>query len=203
MEKNELVSLYDKQAKQYDKLRKKKMSFDRKWRKRLLSFAKGKILEVSVGAGANFKFYPAGIDITAVDISEAMIEEAREAAADSGITVTFITSAVEDLNFEQESFDTIVSTLSLCAYNDPVHVLKLFNRWCRKNGLILLLEHGVSKYELVHWVQNKFDNFQYRKIGCHANRDILQIVKDSGLKINMCERKLFGIIYLVCANPNK
>ena len=84
MEKNELIRLHDKQAKQYDKIRRKKISFDRKWRRRLLSFAKGKILEVSVGAGENFKFYPVKVDITAVDISEAMIEKAMEAATDSG-----------------------------------------------------------------------------------------------------------------------
>jgi len=132
-----------------------------------------------------------------------MIEKAKEAAADADIKATFITSSVEDLNFETGSFDTIVSTLSLCAYNDPVHLLNLFNRWCKKNGLILLLEHGVSRYKLFHWLQNRFDNLQYRRIGCHANRDILHIVKDSGLKIKMYERKLFGIMYLIWAKPNK
>jgi len=76
MEKSKLIKLYDKQAAQYERLRKKKKSFDDKWRKRLLSFAKGKILEVSVGAGANFKFYPIDAEVTAVDISADMIEKA-------------------------------------------------------------------------------------------------------------------------------
>jgi hypothetical protein len=42
-----------------------------------------------------------------------------------------------------------------------------------------------------------------RGIGCHANRKILQIVKDAGLKIKMYERKLFGIMYLLWAQPKK
>jgi ubiquinone/menaquinone biosynthesis C-methylase UbiE len=203
MEKDELIRLYDKQANQYERLRRKKKTFDQKWRKQLLAFAKGKILEVSVGAGANFKFYPTDADVTAVDISAQMIDKAKDAARDSRINATLINSSVEDLRFETESFDTIVSTLSLCAYDDPVHVLKLFNDWCKKDGVVLLLEHGTSKYKLFHWLQNRFDNLQYRRIGCHANRKILQIVKDAGLKIKMCERKLFGIMYLIWAQPKK
>ncbi|MGE5106722.1 MAG: class I SAM-dependent methyltransferase [Sphingobacteriales bacterium] len=203
MRKNELKNLYDKQAGKYEILRKKKKSFDHKWRQQLLSFAKGKILEVSVGAGANFKFYPHTTEITAVDLSGIMIEKAKESAIDSGINANFITAAVEDLNFEPESFDTIVSTLSLCAYDDPVHVLNLFNRWCKKNGIILLLEHGASKYQFVHWLQDRLDNFQFRKIGCHANRDILDIVKRSNLQIEKYDRKLLGAIYLVWSKPGR
>jgi ubiquinone/menaquinone biosynthesis C-methylase UbiE len=130
-----------------------------------------------------------------------MIKRASESAADSGIVVEFIQSAVEDLDFEPESFDTIVSTLSLCAYDDPVNVLKRFNRWCKKDGMILLLEHGISRYRFVHWLQDRFDGLQYRKIGCHANRDVMDLVKHSGLQIKMVKRKFLGAIYLVWAKP--
>src|SRR4030095_10651418 len=120
MEKKEMEMLFDRQAGRYGKLRKKKNSFDHRWRKELLAFAKGKILEVSVGAGANFGFYRKDAAITAVDLSGEMIKKARESAADSEIQVDFIQSAIEDLEFDTESFDTIVSTLSLCTYNDPL-----------------------------------------------------------------------------------
>lgn len=132
-----------------------------------------------------------------------MLDKAKDAARDSRVKATFINSAVENLHFDPDSFDTIVSTLSLCAYHDPVHVLKLFDNWCKKEGIILLLEHGASKYKLFYWLQNRFDNLQYRRIGCHANRKILEIVKDAGLKIKMYERKLFGIMYLTWAQPKK
>jgi ubiquinone/menaquinone biosynthesis C-methylase UbiE len=201
MEKTELEIRFDRQASRYGKRRKKKNSIDHKWRKELLAFAKGKILEPSVGAGANFEFYPKNAAVTAVDLSGEMIKKARESATDSGIQVEFIQSAIEDLDFVPESFDTIVSTLSLCAYDDPVNVLKRFNRWCKKDGMILLLEHGISRYRFVHWLQDRFDSLQYRKIGCHTNRDILSLVKHSGLQIKMVERKFLGAIYLIRANP--
>jgi 2-polyprenyl-3-methyl-5-hydroxy-6-metoxy-1,4-benzoquinol methylase len=201
MEKQDRENLFNRQASRYGKRSKKKSTYDSKWRKELLAFAKGRILEVSVGAGANFGFYPKNAVITAVDLSSEMIKKARESAAESGIEAEFIQSTVEDLDLAPESFDTIVSTLSLCSYDDPSLVLHHFNSWCRKDGLILLLEHGLSKYRFIHWIQNRFDKFQYKKIGCHTNRDILGLVRNSGLRIRMYERKFLGAIYLIWAKP--
>jgi ubiquinone/menaquinone biosynthesis C-methylase UbiE len=202
MNKDELVALYNQQANGYARLSKKKKTIDYNWRLELLAFAKGKILEVSVGAGANFRFYPKNAEVTAVDMSSAMIDKAKEIALVSGLNVNFINSAIEELDFKPGGFDTIVSTFSLCTYNDPVSVLNSFGRWCKDDGFILLLEHGISKYDLVQWIQDKLDNYQYRRIGCHANRDIMDIIKRSGLRIKMYERKLLGAIYLVWAKPS-
>lgn len=77
MNKDQLTGLYDKQADQYEKLRRKKKTFDHKWRRELLSEVNGKILEVSVSAGANFKYYPKNAIVTAVDISAAMLVKAK------------------------------------------------------------------------------------------------------------------------------
>ncbi len=199
MEKEELIHLYNKQARLYEKLRKKKKGFDRLWRKQLLSSAKGNILEVSVGAGANFKFYPAHVTVTAVDISSVMIEKAKQAALEAHVQADFIVNDIESLDFPARSFNTIVSTLSLCAYNEPIQVLNLFNKWCKDDGVILFMEHGLAKYPIMQWVQHKIDNFQYKKIGCHADRDIVQLIEDSALEIIKYERKMFGIMYLVWA----
>jgi ubiquinone/menaquinone biosynthesis C-methylase UbiE len=200
-EKERIIKLYNNQAKQYARLRKRKNGFDQKWRRELLAFARGNILEVSVGAGANFKFYPPDSNITGVDISPAMIEKAKEAAMETGISARFMVSAVEELEFQPQSFDTIVSTLSVCAYPDPVNVLQKMNGWCKKEGSILLMEHGQSSYKLLQWVQHAYDPLQYRFIGCHADRNILQVVQQAGLEITKCERKFMGIIYLVWAKP--
>ncbi|WP_420908713.1 class I SAM-dependent methyltransferase [Brevibacillus humidisoli] len=71
-----------------------------------------------------------------------MIREARQAADDYGRKVEFIQADAADLSFPDDSFDTVVSTLSLCSYRNPEQILTLFHRWCRKGGRILLLEHG-------------------------------------------------------------
>ena len=199
--KQDRIALFNSQANQYEKRRKKKKSWDNKFRKELLSFSRGKILEVSAGAGANFRFYPPGVSITAVDASPAMISKAIIAADDCGVKADFITSFVEDLAFHRENFDTIVSTLSLCSYDDPIKILNIFNLWCKKDGVILLLEHGASKYRFISWFQDRYDRFQYRRIGCHSNRDILDIVKRSDLEIKISKRRALGILYIIQASP--
>ena len=63
------------------------------------------------------------------------------------------------------------------------------------------MEHGQSSYKLLQWVQHAYDPLQYRFIGCHADRNILQLVQQAGLKITKCERKFMGIMYLIWAKP--
>ena len=60
------------------------------------------------------------------------------------IDTKLIHADLDDLDFSPESFDCIVSTLTLCSYPDPVNTLNKFNSWCKNDGKILLLEHGLS-----------------------------------------------------------
>jgi ubiquinone/menaquinone biosynthesis C-methylase UbiE len=135
MNRADLIKKFDKQARWYEKRRIQQAQ--KEWRQKLLYFARGNVLEVAVGAGANFSFYPPGVRITAVDFSPEMLKRARNAADEYGIEVEF-KSDVETLTFPPDSFDTVVSTLSLCGYEDPVGVLNRFSRWSRKDGCILL-----------------------------------------------------------------
>ncbi|HKO80254.1 MAG TPA: hypothetical protein VJU78_07670, partial [Chitinophagaceae bacterium] len=100
---------------------------------------------------------------------------------------------------EQQSFDTIVSTFSLSAYQNPSFVLNLFNTWCKPDGVILLLEYGLSKYDIVNWMQRRWATYHYRKTGTHINRDMLRLISQSRLRIKKVEVKYAGIVYLVWA----
>src|SRR5699024_4520530 len=100
-----------------------------RWRAKLIKDAEGKVLELAVGAGANFPYYSSDVEVTAVDISPKMINFARCAARDEQIKAKFMLSNLETLDFPKNSFDTIVSTLSFCGYEDPVRMLQQLNRW--------------------------------------------------------------------------
>jgi ubiquinone/menaquinone biosynthesis C-methylase UbiE len=202
MDTQTLIRKFDKQAKSYGKGSRKK-GLDWKWRKQLLQSAKGKILELSVGAGKNFRLYPQTAYLTAVDFSPRMIEKARENAEYYKLKADFVVSPVEELTFPENTFDTIVSTLSFCAYEDPVAVLKKVQAWCKPDGQILLMEHGRSSYQWLGWIQDRMDRWQYRTAGCHSNRDMMQIFKTSGLHIDKVEHKLFHSVHLVWGRPDK
>jgi ubiquinone/menaquinone biosynthesis C-methylase UbiE len=174
---------------------------ENEWRKQLLSYAKGKVLEISVGEGINFEHYPPQVNATVTDMSARMIEKAKQLAIENGIKAEFIVSREEDLQFEPHSFDTIVSIFSLCAYGDPVQVLNQFNTWCKPDGTILIMEHGLSKYGIGRFLQRLWEPYHYRKTGCHLNMDIKTILENSAPRIKRVERKLGGIIYMIWASP--
>lgn len=199
MEKQELIRIFDKQATQYEKNRENPKQ--KRWRQHLLSDAKGEVLELAVGAGANFPFYPPEVKVTATDFSEVMLEKAKRAAKHHQIKVDFICSDIEEMNFPDQSFDTIVSTLSFCSYDNPMIVLDKINRWCRPNGQILFMEHGISSNLAVSAVQKALNPLLYRAYGCHHTRNILGLIRESGLKINKVESYWLNMVHLIRANP--
>src|SRR5262245_19492200 len=112
---------------------------EHEWRKQLLADAKGNILEIGVGTGENFKYYPADVKVTAVDTSAKVIEQASKEAKARNVCGEFIVSCIDELKLPENHFDTIVSTFSLSSFNNPLCVLKQFNKWCTHDGTILLL----------------------------------------------------------------
>jgi ubiquinone/menaquinone biosynthesis C-methylase UbiE len=169
------------------------------WRKQLLSYAKGDILEIGVGEGDNFPYYPLSAHVTATDTSVKTIERAKNRAMATGVNANFIVAYPGDLKLPANSFDTIVSTFSLSVYDEPEQVLKKFSHWCRQDGQILLMEYGLSKYPVVNWIQRKWESYHYRRTGSHINRDILAIISTSGLYLKRVEVKYAGIVYLAWA----
>lgn len=200
VQKDQLISLFNERGK---KLKKNRKIMGSKYRKLLLQEVKGRTLEVAVGAGANFHFYPRTVDLVAVDFSSILLEIAKECARDNNLNVSFINSDVESLSFEENSFDTIVSTLTLCAYHDPVKVLQNFNKWCKAEGKILLFEHGIGSNKVLNWFLNKGDNWNLKKNGCHLNLDIKKIILESGLVIEEMQTVIMGTHYLIKAKPYK
>jgi len=189
------VRIFDKQANTYEKRRRNLQQA--KDRSRLLKSAYGNVLEASVGAGNNFPFYPREVHVTAVDISPKMIEKARIAAKECGIAADFIISDLERLDFDDNAFDTIVSTLSLCAYENPEYVLKQFCRWIKPGGAILMIEHGISTNSVFAWLQNRLDGMSVSLFGCHQNRDILKLVQTAGIEIVHMERMMYNSVCLI------
>ena len=200
MDKQRLVRMFDKQADMWER-RRKKRTVDSKWRQRLLEGATGKILEVAVGAGGNFQFYSPDVEVTAFDFSPMMIDRAKLAAAEYQIRASFQVGDIENVQLPEKSFDTVVSTLSMCAYADPLMVLHQLNRWCKNDGRILLLEHGTSSIAPLNWFFNLLDPLQMKTIGCHLNRNIMSLVSMSPLCIEHFESHFFGMVHLIWAKP--
>ncbi|MCL6590361.1 MAG: class I SAM-dependent methyltransferase [Firmicutes bacterium] len=201
MTKEERIEIFDRIGR---KLKKNHRIVGAKYRQRFLKDATGKTLEAAAGPGFNFGFYPPGIELTAVDFSPVLLKMAAGRAAEYGLTVNLVQADVESLSYPENSFDTIVSVLSLCAYEDPVKVLRNFNKWCKPEGKILLFEHGVGGgNKLITWFFTRIDNWNFKHHACHTNLNIKNTVLESGLVIEEYQVVNHGVHYQIKAKPNK
>lgn len=202
MKNEKLIKKYDKHANMYEKNRSNPTLA--RWRSRIIKNANGRVLEVGVGVGSNFPYYDKeNVQVTGVDFSLEMIKRAKQAASDFHIYAEFLQEDVDELRFESNSFDCIVSTLSLCSYPEPVVTLSNFSNWCRKDGTILLMEHGLSSNPLLSYTQRVIDPLFQKISGCHCNRNILKIIEESKLQVERIESYWSDIMYLIWAKPSK
>jgi ubiquinone/menaquinone biosynthesis C-methylase UbiE len=170
-------------------------------RRKLLQEASGKVLEVAAGTGKNFRYYPAGPRVIAVDLSLEMLKVAQRRAArlKGNIPVTVMDG--EALAFPDRSFDTIASSLSLCTFPHPVAALKEMARVCKADGRILLLEHGRSEREWLGRWQDRRAEKHAAFMACHWNREPQELTRQAGLKLIAGTRTFFGIFHLIELKP--
>jgi ubiquinone/menaquinone biosynthesis C-methylase UbiE len=173
----------------------------RRLRHALLRGASGRVLEVAVGTGNNFPCYPGTCRITAGDCSAAMLGIARRRAGRLRLPVRFLSLDAEALPLRARAFDTVVSSLSLCTFPDPVAALREMARVCRPEGRILLLEHGRSDRGWLGRWQDRSADRHAKRLGCHWNRDPLEIVRGTGLRLIRARRTFFGIFHVLEAMP--
>jgi phosphatidylethanolamine/phosphatidyl-N-methylethanolamine N-methyltransferase len=166
----------------------------KEWRHLLWSKTEGKrILEVGVGTGRNFPFYPARSNITAVDFSDKMLARARQKAEQAGLKVRLELMDVQHLDFPDNTFDTVVSSWVFCEVADPVQGLKEVKRVVRSGGKVLLLEHVISDNKWLARLMNWINPLLSGLVGENINRDTAYNVKESGLIVEKVTRLAPGV----------
>lgn len=197
----ERSKIFDRQAGLYEAVRSERVFGA--WRERLLETAGGKVLEIAVGTGANFPYYPGNVHLTAVDISPKMMRRAVKTANRLSLDADCILADIERMDFDQGQFDTIVSTLSFCGYENPVAMFNKLARWVKPEGQVLLMEHGISTEPWIAKGQRAIDGWHKKIIGCHQKRDMVALIEASDLAIEGMESHYRGIFRLFWARPKK
>lgn len=152
------------------------------------SQATGKTLEVAVGTGLNLSLYPPDVDLTGIDLSPEMLSIARTRARESGIDVDLQVGDAHALSFEDETFETVVCTYSLCNIPDPRLALTEMHRVLRAKGHLILVDHVKSDSLPVFWIQKCIEFFSRRLEGEHMTRRPLNLVRGVGFTVVSAER---------------
>jgi ubiquinone/menaquinone biosynthesis C-methylase UbiE len=171
----------------------------KKQRQRLLSKAEGSVLEAGVGTGKNLRYYPAGVEVTGIDVSSQMLARAKRRMAAHPVNAGLIEADVQDLPFDNDTFDTAVGTCVFCSVANPVQGLQELGRVVRPDGRILLLEHVRPTSRLLGRIADAVSTLTRRIFGFRTNRRTDDNVVAAGLEIIEVTRN--GVWRQIVAQP--
>jgi ubiquinone/menaquinone biosynthesis C-methylase UbiE len=161
-------------------------------RHEVLAQAEGEILEIGFGTGLNMEHYPEHVrHLTAVDPGEGMARIARRRVEWSDIDVDLRVQTAEELPFEAERFDCVVSTWTLCSVRDARRAVTEVSRVLKIGGRFLYLEHGLGEESGVQRWQRRLTPLQKRIAGgCRLDVDIEALVRSGAFRDVRVERFL-------------
>lgn len=201
---NKIKNRYNRIAKFYDVLDKPMEMALSKWRKQLASEAKGNVLEVGIGTGRNIPLYSDKVTLTGIDFSSNMVEISRRKYGDRS-NVEILEMDAENMAFEDNNFDTVVTSCVFCSVPDPVQGLKEIKRVCKNDGKIVMLEHVRSHKKVVGPLMDAFNFMPLHLYGANINRETYGNLLKAGFvahQITM-ENMWLDIVKLIQINNHK
>src|SRR5262245_35220935 len=141
-------------------------------RERLLASARGRVLEIGAGTGANLPFYGEGVEtITVVEPEAPMARRLARRIREQSRAVELVEAPAEQLPFADTHFDTVVSTLVLCTVIDQARALRELRRVLKPGGRLLFIEHVRSdEPRLASWQDRLNGVNRIVAHGCNCNR---------------------------------
>ena len=166
-------------------------SAERRWmgarRRRLLAGARGAVLEIGGGTGANLAQYRDVDRVTIAEPDPFMRSRIGPKLEDARVPVEVSAVGAEALPFPDGSFDTVVSTLVLCTVPDQAAALEEVRRILRPGGRLLFIEHVRAAGSMARW-QDRLEPLWRRLFGgCHPNRDTVAAIEEAGFEIETFE----------------
>jgi len=158
-------------------------------RRKFVPLASGTVLEVGIGSGINIPLYVGEVErLFAVDPSLDLWRLARKRLTRAPFPVEFVEGSAESIPVDDKTFDSVVTTWTLCTIGNPVKALMEMKRVLKPEGQVIFIEHGRSPDARVIAWQNRL-NPLWKRIGggCNLNRKIDDLILESGLEITRME----------------
>jgi ubiquinone/menaquinone biosynthesis C-methylase UbiE len=171
------------------------------WRRRFWQEIKrkmspgGRLLEVGVGTGKNMPYWPQDADITAVDLTPAMLRKAEVRAQDLQLEIDFRVGDAQKLEFPDNTFDLAAATFVFCSVPDPILGLRELIRVVKPEGWVFLMEHVRAENVILGSVMDLVNPIVVRMMGPNINRDTVGNVRNSGLDLSRVDDLGLGGIF--------
>jgi phosphatidylethanolamine/phosphatidyl-N-methylethanolamine N-methyltransferase len=159
-----------------------------------------RVLEVGAGTGINAPLYPRDCQVTAIDLSSAMLEKARERIAHHGLrNVRLLETDAAQLTFANDSFDRVYAPYTISVVPDPVKVALEMKRVCRPGGRIVILNHFRSENPILSRIERALSPLTVH-VGFKADLDMRAFLDQADLRPISIEKVNFPKIWslIVC-----
>ena len=155
-------------------------------RSEALAAARGSVIEIGFGTGANLPHYSPAVErVVAIEPNAGMLDRAVPRVRTSRMAVDVVGAEAEQLPCVAKSFDTAVSTLTLCSVSDMGKVLGELRRVLRDDGQLIVIEHGLSPDAgVARWQQRLNGLERIVACGCNLNRPMAQLIEASGFRFD-------------------
>jgi SAM-dependent methyltransferase len=154
-------------------------------RERACAGLHGQVVEIGFGSGHNVPFYPDTVQrVAAIEPSQLSWRLAQDRVSASPVTIDQAGLDGQSLPFADNSFDTALSTWTLCTIPDPLLALTEVRRVLVPGGTLHFVEHGLAPDEKVQRWQHRLEPINKRVAGgCHLTRPILDLLRTAGFTV--------------------
>jgi len=197
----QIRDVYADQASTFDRFAVCNRLFTGRYRHSAFADAEGRVLDVACGLATNRRYVPSASEYVGVDLSPDMLERAADRHGDLALGEDLLEMDAQDLAFEDDSFDAVISSLSTCTFPDPEAALVEMARVCRPEGRVRLLEHGRSSVGPIARLQDWRADAHFRKHACRLTNEPLGVVADSPLDVEDHWTALAGVVTGIEAAP--
>ena len=104
-----------------------------------------RVLVDGCGTGLDLRHLPPGVEVTATDLTPAMVERTRRRAASLGRTVDARVMDAQALELADGSFDAVVLHLILAVVPDPAAAIREAERVLRPGGRAVVFDKWVAE----------------------------------------------------------
>lgn len=158
-------------------------------RRRLLTQASGRVLDLGAGTGESFQHLPPAVtEVIAVEPDPWMLRQAQRRVSDAEVPVWFVRAISEALPFPEGSFDTAIVALVLCTVDDLEAAVAELHRVLRPGGKLLVLEHVRASDDTLAQLQDLVERpWSWCNRGCRPNRSTLGTIEKAGFGLEELE----------------
>jgi len=154
-------------------------------RQKCLREVSGHVLEIGFGSGHNLPYYNDRVrKVIALDPSRVSAKLAQKRIQRAAFPVEYLALKGEEIPADSGSFDSVVSTFTLCTIPDVDTALRQIRRVLKPEGRFFFVEHGRSPEPVVQRRQDRLNGIQmFLCGGCHLNRNIEELIRNAGFEI--------------------